>query len=291
MSGSFHVKNFEQFQHYKDRSPPWIRLYNSLLDDYEFARLPDASKAHLLAIWLLASRYDNKIPHDPEWIARRINATSKVDLDILEKAGFIVVEQDCSKTLAERKQVAIPEERRDREEQSREEVANATRAVADATRTDVEKKFNEFWAAYPSRGTAANPKKPAREKFERAVKAGEDSNKIIAAAKRYRELERKAGRDGSERVAQAMTWLNQQRWNDYALFAATGPPSGTPKFAPPPGQPTLEEIRAKYGNSNAQADRGTDVRVDAGLGEAGSDRREELQLSSGSALRREVGGT
>jgi DNA-binding NarL/FixJ family response regulator len=32
----YSVKNFERFQHYKDRSPPWIKLYNELLDDYEF---------------------------------------------------------------------------------------------------------------------------------------------------------------------------------------------------------------------------------------------------------------
>ena len=37
------------FQHYKDRSAPWIKLYNELLDDYRFAVLPDASKWHLVA--------------------------------------------------------------------------------------------------------------------------------------------------------------------------------------------------------------------------------------------------
>ena len=35
------VRNFEQFQHYKERNPIWIKLYCSLLDDYEFAQLPD----------------------------------------------------------------------------------------------------------------------------------------------------------------------------------------------------------------------------------------------------------
>lgn len=119
MGGYFSVKNFEKLQHYKDRTPPWIRLYNSLLDDYEFGLLPDASKAHLLAIWLLASRYDNKIPYDPEWVSRRINATDPVDLDILTKSGFIIFDQECSVMLAECKQDAIPEERR--AEESREE--------------------------------------------------------------------------------------------------------------------------------------------------------------------------
>jgi len=102
--GYLKVKNFERFQHYKDRNPPWIKLYNDLLDDYEFARLQDASKWLAVGLWLLASRYDNRIPADPEWIGRRINATEPVDLQPLLNAGFITMYQDASDTLADRKQ-------------------------------------------------------------------------------------------------------------------------------------------------------------------------------------------
>jgi hypothetical protein len=52
------VKNWTEFQHYKDRNPPWIKLHRTLLDDYEFSRLQDASKAHLMLIWLFASQKD-----------------------------------------------------------------------------------------------------------------------------------------------------------------------------------------------------------------------------------------
>jgi len=90
---NFCVKNFEKFQHYKDRNPPWIKLYNEVLEDYTFGSLPDASKAHLLAIWLLASRTGNKLPFDAEWIAKRINATEAVNLTLLAETGFIVIDQ------------------------------------------------------------------------------------------------------------------------------------------------------------------------------------------------------
>ncbi len=115
----FRVKDFEKHQHYKDRNPPWIKLYNDLLDDYEFACLQDASKLHLVMIWLLASRSDNKIPLDERWVSQKINATEKVDLELLLKNGFIEkiqekqelqkTEQDDSAALAGRKQSAIPE--------------------------------------------------------------------------------------------------------------------------------------------------------------------------------------
>ena len=120
----FAVKNFEKFQHYKDRAPPWIKLYNELLDDYEFAHLQDASKMHLISIWLLASRTGNEIPYDAQWIAAKISATNKVDLAALEKAGFIYkinMVQNASGTLADCTQDACLETEGETEErQSRE---------------------------------------------------------------------------------------------------------------------------------------------------------------------------
>jgi hypothetical protein len=29
------IKNWAQFQHFKDRKPPWVKLYRDLLDDME----------------------------------------------------------------------------------------------------------------------------------------------------------------------------------------------------------------------------------------------------------------
>ena len=95
------VVNFERFQHYKDRSPTWIKLYNSLLDDYAFACLQDASKLHLVMIWLLASRHENRVPADPQWIGRRINATDTVDLTALISSGFLEEYDSDSVSLAE----------------------------------------------------------------------------------------------------------------------------------------------------------------------------------------------
>lgn len=118
MRGTFRVKNYEQFQHYKTRTPPWIKLYNSLLDDYEFCRLPDGAKWHLIAIFLLASRYDNQIPADEKWVAAKIGATIPVNLPQLEAAGFIEIDQGCSKMLASRKQLDLLEGEREGESET-----------------------------------------------------------------------------------------------------------------------------------------------------------------------------
>lgn len=112
----FRVRNWDKFQHYKDRNPPWIKLHTELLDNYDFSRLQDASKLLALCIWLLAARSDNEIPADPEWIQRRCNLKTKPDLEPLFSANFIEwiqplteSEQNASNTLAGCKQDACSE--------------------------------------------------------------------------------------------------------------------------------------------------------------------------------------
>lgn len=75
--------------------------------------------------------------------------------------------------------------------------------------------FEDFWRAYPHRGAHPDPKKPARQKFEAAVERGVDPTAIISGAERYRAHVEANGTDGRY-VAQAVTWLNQERWNDHS---------------------------------------------------------------------------
>ena len=119
MKKTFSVKNWSEFQHYKDRNPPWIKLHNHLLDDYEFEMLGDAAKGHLLCIWMLASRTKNEMPYDDKWVAKKIGASSKVNLEALVSAGFLIVERDASNMLQESGHVAtasVPSEEKRREE-------------------------------------------------------------------------------------------------------------------------------------------------------------------------------
>src|SRR5699024_8698620 len=74
---------------------------------------------------------------------------------------------------------------------------------------DASDRFEEFWKAYTKR-SKANPKKPAREKFERIIKTV-DPQILIDAAKAYAKSEE--GND-PKYIAQTQTWLNQERWND-----------------------------------------------------------------------------
>ncbi len=85
------VHGWGDFQHYKDRNPPWIKVHTSVLDDYTFFQLPTKAKAHLFLLWLLAARTDNKIPYDTSWVANSIRVSKdEFSLEIFLETGWLV---------------------------------------------------------------------------------------------------------------------------------------------------------------------------------------------------------
>jgi len=110
------IKNWIKYQHYKDRNPPWIKLYHSILDDYEYACLQDDSKLLLISLFMLAGRTDNHIPNDPKWIQSKAMLTKKIDIQPLINTGFISIDGNDSKMIADCKQNDTQRRDRDREE-------------------------------------------------------------------------------------------------------------------------------------------------------------------------------
>lgn len=111
-------KNWEKFQHYKQRCPPWIKVYRTLLDDRDFMCLPVASKALAMMLWLLASEHsDGIIEGVPADWAFRLRMTDNELLAALKPLIDNGMFADASNVLAECLQGACPEtENREREE-------------------------------------------------------------------------------------------------------------------------------------------------------------------------------
>lgn len=83
------VKNWDLFQHYGKRNPPWIKLHRATLDDYVFCALSDAAKGHLILLWLYASQCDGKVPYDVPFLERKLSCTG-IDLDLYVEKGFLI---------------------------------------------------------------------------------------------------------------------------------------------------------------------------------------------------------
>jgi hypothetical protein len=202
-------KNWNTFQHYKDRAPAWIKLHKGLLDDYQFATLPVASKALAPCLWLLASEYEGgEITASLDEIAFRLRMTKgelSEALHPLIESKFFTIDSDW---LAEPERVAILEREEEREIQEEKESC----AVAKATRPRRSIEFDDFWKSYPRR-QGANPKTPAFKAFDAVVKSGTDPAAIIAGARRCAIADR--DKIGTPFIPQAVKWLRDRRWEDY----------------------------------------------------------------------------
>jgi hypothetical protein len=114
-------KNWDNFQHYKHRSPPWIKLHRNLLDDMHYQRLPIASKALAPMLWLLASESNTGvIEKTTEEIAFRLRMPEKDVINAIKPLidnGFF---SDADNMLADRLQDATTEKRQSRVREEKE---------------------------------------------------------------------------------------------------------------------------------------------------------------------------
>ena len=233
---TFSVKNFQKFQHYKDRAPPWIKLYNDLLDDYEFGLLPDASKMHLIAIWLLASRSANKIPFDPKWVARRINANDPVNLQLLADRKFILldqdvqgVEQDASAPLAK----CLSREETETEGEETEEEQKETREIA--LFSDWPHDFREqFWTMYPNKVG----KPDALSVLEKVRRKGVLWEVVVRGLVTYIR-----DKPADRAWCNPATWLRQGRWDDQPANVSNGHAVSNNRPDPAAGRATAREAQ------------------------------------------------
>lgn len=112
------IKNWHEYQHYKDRDPKWIKLYKKILDDPEWHKLDGQSAKVLVMLWLLASEEHGELPGFHE-IAFRLRVPEKTIESICSKLSHWLV-QPASNTLAEPYQPASLERELYKEEKKRE---------------------------------------------------------------------------------------------------------------------------------------------------------------------------
>lgn len=189
------VRNWDRFQHYKDRNPPWIKLHYDILSSKDWVMLDDDSKLLAIVCMLLASRNDGFVPDDPEFIQRVSYLKKKVDLSPLIECGFLEADASTRKQMQAK---ARPEKRR--EEKRRGEVP-----------------FSSFWDLYPR-----HEKRPKAETTWKNLTI-KDQKAAMAALPSHIEVW-----DNPKYIPHATSWLNQKRWED-DLGSVTKPSSNFEK--------------------------------------------------------------
>ena len=212
---TYRIRNWDKYQHYRDRNPPWVKLHFSLLSSADWVTLSDADRVLLVVCMLLASKSGGEVPGDPGYIQRVAYLPKRPNLENLIRCGFLVCD-DASMMLADASTMladARPETETETEErQSRGEGEKTGPAALTALDT-----FSAFWSAYPRKTAKAN----ARISWKK-LNPDADTVAVIMASVEAHKNSRQWLAEGGRYIPHAATWLNQRRWED--------------EVAPAPGQ-------------------------------------------------------
>lgn len=93
------IVGWKKFQHYKNRNPPWIRLYREMVDNDAWRALPGDLAKFLVELWTVASELgtEGTFPADPMLICWRLkrdsaHASAVASMVVaLGEAGFLKV--------------------------------------------------------------------------------------------------------------------------------------------------------------------------------------------------------
>ena len=104
------IPNLERYQHYKERKPPWVKLYRDFWTDFDMSVQIASTRLLFLFLVCYASEFkDGAIVYHIREISRRSSLDKRTVTQGLEKlisSGF--VEMKTRRTLASRKQNALP---------------------------------------------------------------------------------------------------------------------------------------------------------------------------------------
>ena len=164
------IKNWAKFQHFKDRRPPWVKLYRDILDDVEWFELDSKLAKILVMFWLIASEEEGGVLPDAKKLAFRLRLTEKeINWAFIGLSHWL--EQEDISVISEQYQGDLPETETETEIEKEIEIetkkkARATRLPADwqpnnemieyckTKRPDLQWKevaegFRDYWVSAP----------------------------------------------------------------------------------------------------------------------------------------------
>ena len=253
----YEIPKLSEYQHYTDRNPPWVKLHNHLLADFEFATLADHIKWLWIGLILLASRTGNRISMDEKFVKNQLSMYEPVDFRPLLQRGWLVHrmtpdDDDASKVLADCSgdrtegvakcsgnwSLSRGEQRRAEQSRAEESTAPRKRSAAGVTR------FQEFWDRYPHRGGRKRGRKPSEAlwRSKRLDDRAEVLLEAIAAQEAHRSAVVASGQFAEE-WQDPVRWLRHERWADELseVIPADRPPGVHPDTYIKPDQPILSD--------------------------------------------------
>ena len=168
------VAKFAEFQHYRQRNPPWIKLHTALLDEERYIALPDAQKAALMGLFLQAARSNNKIMNDARWLQGKLGMKVKPDLEMLAARKWLVPYHDASDPVEVNRQRGS----------SKTLASGASKALArDARDAQDTQETNKKTNKTPTRNTQNSDKTPTKPQYNASKTLARDASKTLASGR------------------------------------------------------------------------------------------------------------
>jgi hypothetical protein len=133
------IRNWKKFQHFKDRKPPWVKLYRDILDDLDWHELDATASKVLIMCWLIASEDDGRLP-PAKTLAFRLRMSEKQTIDCLNKLSHWL-EQDDISVISERYQSDSLETETETETETKKEKKATVVAMPDGISQSVWEDF------------------------------------------------------------------------------------------------------------------------------------------------------
>ena len=151
------IKGWAKFQHFKDRRPPWIKLYRDILEDPDWHDLDGDTAKILVALWLIASEDEGQegaLP-DTRRLAFRLRVSeAKVNQALVKLSHWL--EHDDINAISTGYQVDAPEtEAEERQIKETENRVQKALACPDAVRPETWSDFLQIRKAKKAPVTAA----------------------------------------------------------------------------------------------------------------------------------------
>lgn len=204
---TYRIKGWDKFQHFKDRRPPWVKLYRDLLDDIEWHELDGDCAKTLISLWLIASENEGQLPETRK-LAFRLRMSEKVLTGIISQLNHWLTEVDNT-LISDCYQSDAPET-----ETETEKERYCPEKVPDAVLPS-NSGFEAFWKAYPR---TPNMSKSAALKAWRKQKCNDlPQEQLLVSVAKYKAFlaaeTKKNGRDYPAKHVQG--WLNERRWEGF----------------------------------------------------------------------------
>ena len=199
---TYKIKDWATFQHFKDRKPPWIKLYRTLLDDLDWHNLDPKSAKILVMLWLIASESDGTLPC-VKTLAFRLRMTEKVVSDALSSLSHYLIQDDIS-VISE----GYQSDSLEREGETKEE--GETKGAPPKKKMTDKQKAERIYEEYPKKVG----KGKAIASIVTALKNGADPNIVINAVIAYDRATKSWPAEDRQYIPNPSTWFNQERWTD-----------------------------------------------------------------------------